>query len=428
MPDIGKIVGESRIMYSLKMAPRQPVPRSKIAYGGNTAWLGGASTHNRTVARPRWAARTRHFFLNPTWKTLPLVLLLVCLAGALPAPPLALFFGWLLDIRWDEIFTRPEMMSRFAWLGGACQALCAYLFGILPLEYVRPRLRKYPKGVTYTAAFAGALFGAASGCMLAFSRIRELLGGGSALRAQPPMGRIIALSFVITVSAGLLMIVVRTVIAESENRELALAEAAALAKAHALQSQINPHFFFNTLTTISALAELDSRAAKELVGQLAELFRYTLSCSQFELVTIEQELEFVANYLLIEQARFRRRLRFEMPPTGTGAGLMLPGLTLQPLVENAIRHGIAKRREGGTVKIALDRFAEFCVLSVANEVAVPYDPSFPDPEQVFKPGHSLANTRDRLSLAFQGRATLDFLQDGSWVRVVLRMPVLEQAS
>lgn len=93
-----------------------------------------------------------------------------------------------------------------------------------------------------------------------------MLGSGRVLRSQPPNGRLLALSFMITISAGLLMLLVRTILAEAENRELALAEAAALAKTHALQSQINPHFFFNTLTTVSALAELDSRAARELVG------------------------------------------------------------------------------------------------------------------------------------------------------------------
>ncbi len=392
------------------------------------AWPLNRSAYDGTVARPRWTARARRFFLNPTWKSLPLVLLLVCIAGAVPAPPLALFFGWLLDIHWDEIFAKPEIMSHFAWLGGACQALCAYLFGILPLEYIRPRLRQYPKIVTYASAFSGALLGACSGSILAFSPVRHLLGSENVLRAQPPMGRIVALSFVITISAGLLMILVRTVIAEAENRELALAEAAALAKAHALQSQINPHFFFNTLTTISALADMDSRAAKVLVGQLAELFRYTLSCSRFELVTMEQELEFVGNYLLIEQARFRRRLRFEMPPPGTGADLMVPGLTLQPLVENAIRHGIGKRREGGTIKIALDRLADHWLVSVANEVATLDDPASVEPEHVFKPGHSLANTRDRLSLAFQGRASVDFRQADGWARIVLRIPVLKALS
>ena len=404
-------------------------------------WAGGkgGSIPTSTVARFGWWARVRHFFLKPNWKTLPAAVLLVCIAGALPAPPLALFIGWLLDIRWEEVFTRPEMLNSYAWLGGACQALCVYLFGILPLEHLRPRLRRYPRSVIYAAACAGALLGASSGALLAFSRVRLLLGhflgGGRVLRAQLPKGRLFALSFMITIGAGLLTLLVRTILAEAENRELALAEAAALARAHALQSQINPHFFFNTLTTVSALAELDSRAARELVGQLAQLFRYTLSCSRFELVTMAQELEFVGNYLLIEQARFRRRLRFEMPPADAGRDLRLPGLTLQPLVENAIRHGIAKRREGGLIKIALERLTapptrldrsggeSVWILSVANQIEFPDDPSSFDPEQLFRPGHSLANTRDRLALAFHGRATLDFLrEEGDWVKVVLRLP------
>lgn len=360
---------------------------------------------------------------------------LVCIGAALPAPAVARFVGWLLDLHWDQVFRNPDRMPDFARLDAACQALCCYLFGILPLEYLRPRLRKYPKAATYAAAFGGAILGALSGSLLAAGKVNDLLGGASVLRMQPPTGRVLALSFAISISALLLMILVRTVVAEAEIREHALAEAAALAKAHALQSQINPHFFFNTLTTVSALADLDSRAAKELVGQLAELFRYTLSCSRFEMVSLADELEFVRNYLLIEQARFRRRLHFEMPAPGTGANLLLPGLTLQPLVENAIRHGISKRREGGTVKIGLERVEpteaawdgspreSAWVIYVANQIAVMDDPPPLIEEVVFRSGHALANTRDRLALAFHGRAKIQFLRDSDeWVKVVLVLP------
>src|SRR5690349_11546200 len=103
------------------MAPRQHAPPWRDASGREMAWLRNRSG---TVAHPRWTARARHSFLNPSWKSLPVVLALVCVAGALPGPPLALFFGWLLDIHWEEIFARPEMLNRFAWLGGACQGLC----------------------------------------------------------------------------------------------------------------------------------------------------------------------------------------------------------------------------------------------------------------------------------------------------------------
>ncbi|MFN0101770.1 MAG: sensor histidine kinase [Bryobacteraceae bacterium] len=317
------------------------------------------------------------------------------------------------------------MLIPFACLAGACHALGAYLFCILPLEYLRPRLHEQPTSIKYLAAFACVLAGVFSGYLLANSGVRRLLGGSSTLIAAPLAGKLAALSLIMVIGVVLLVVAVRTVMAAAELRERALGEAAARAQAQALQAQINPHFFFNTLTTISALADFDSRAAKELVGQLAQLFRYTLSCSQFEFVTLEQELEFVANYLLIEQARFRRRLSFELPPAGTGRGILLPGLTLQPLVENAVRHGIAKRRDGGLIKVGLERDESAWVLSVANQVEVSEGLPPLTAERAFRPGHSLTNTRDRLALAFHGRATLEVFNEGTgWVKIVARLPLM----
>jgi two-component system sensor histidine kinase AlgZ len=208
-------------------------------------------------------------------------------------------------------------------------------------------------------------------------------------------------------------------IAEGEVREQALAAAAANARARALQAQINPHFFFNTLTTVSALAELDGRAAKELVGRLAQLFRYTLSSSQRDMVTIEEELEFISNYLSIEQARFPRRLRFELPATTSPVRVLLPGLTLQPLVENAVRHGIARRREGGTVQVKLDFSDSTCCVAISNPLASDDGAQLLSGADALRPGHSLANVRDRLALVFEGRADLKmFINSDRWVTVV----------
>ena len=151
----GNFVTISPIKYSLKDGARRRLPPRRSAPGRRVAWSKGGSISTSTVARSRWGARFRLFFLKPTWKTLPAAVFVVCIAGALPAPPLALFVGWLLDIRWDEIFIRPEVLNRYAWLGGACEALCVYLFGVLPLEYFRPRLRRYPKSVIYATAFGG---------------------------------------------------------------------------------------------------------------------------------------------------------------------------------------------------------------------------------------------------------------------------------
>jgi hypothetical protein len=378
---------------------------------------------HKDLTQARLLRRIIHLILKPTWKSFPAALLLVCVLGALPAPALALFFGWILDIRWEQVFREPRKMIPSACIGGACQALCAWLLCILPFEHLRPYLRRYPRSVTYGMVFGSAMLASSAGWLLASSSAANSLVGARLLAGRQPSGRLAALSVLTVISSSLLMVVVRSILADGEIRERALAEAAALAKAHALQSQINPHFFFNTLTTVSALAELDSRAAKELVGQLAQLFRYTLSCSQLELVTVEQELEFVSNYLLIEQARFRRRLTFELPPPEAGRGILVPGLTLQPLVENAVRHGIAKRREGGVIKVGLEQRESFCMLTVANQISLEDLPPL-RADQVFLPGHSLTNTRDRLALVFHGQASLTFAEDASgWVKVVLRLPL-----
>lgn len=378
----------------------------------------------RTIARIGALIWTIVF--RPTWKTFPIACVGIAAIAAAVAPASMPVIGWLLRFDWNEIFANPSSMAGFARAGGVCVAVGTYAFGIVPVELMRPRLRRYPPMLTYALAIGGAMLGASAGLALAHSGLLgELLGGPHAMRMTPPRGRMSALSFVVAASAAGFAMLLRTIFTEAENRERVLSEAAALAKAHALQSQINPHFFFNTLTTISALAELDSRAAKQLVGRLADLFRYTLACSKFEMVTLSAELEFVANYLSIEQTRFGRRLHFELPAPSSGSDVLVPGLTLQPIVENAIRHGIAKRREGGFVRVSIERpEPHTCRVLVVNQVPVEEDDPQPHPDGVFRPGHALANTRDRLDIAFRGSARLDFIRDSDeWVTVSLTVPV-----
>jgi LytS/YehU family sensor histidine kinase len=177
-----------------------------------------------------------------------------------------------------------------------------------------------------------------------------------------------------------------------EMRQAQLAEAAAKAQAAALQSQINPHFFFNTLNTLAALIPTEADSAQEIVGRLADMFRYTLACSRVESVTLNQELEFTENYLRLEQARFRDRLRVTLPPQEFG-DILLPGLSLQPLVENAIKYGVAQRVEGGSVEVAVHRNGSECRVDVLSASDGPVQQ-----DRFFLAGHALENVRDRLRL------------------------------
>jgi LytS/YehU family sensor histidine kinase len=196
---------------------------------------------------------------------------------------------------------------------------------------------------------------------------------------------------------------------EREMREAQMAEAAAKAQAAALQSQINPHFFFNTLNTLSALMPAEAVCAQEIVGRLADMFRYTLACSRAEAVTLDQELEFTENYLRIEQARFRERLKVTLPRAEFG-DIPLPGLSLQPLVENAIKYGVAPRVEGGAVEVAVRRNGVGCYVDVLSPK---------DGKAVFRAGHALENVRDRLKLFGGEKSGVEFGEDPAHVRVSL---------
>jgi sensor histidine kinase YesM len=126
---------------------------------------------------------------------------------------------------------------------------------------------------------------------------------------------------------------------EAEIREERLKVLAAQSELKALKAQINPHFLFNTLNTIAQLIHADPAQAEATVERLAEMFRYVLAGSERGLVPLEEELSFVDDYLAIEQARFGERLRITREIAPEALNVPVPSLILQPLVENAVRHG-----------------------------------------------------------------------------------------
>jgi len=126
---------------------------------------------------------------------------------------------------------------------------------------------------------------------------------------------------------------------EKERQEERLRALATQAELKALKAQINPHFLFNTLNTIAALTHTDPAKAEATIERLAEMFRYVLTGSERGLVSLEEELSFLDDYLEIEQARFGERLRVTHEVAPETLDVLIPSLILQPLVENAVRHG-----------------------------------------------------------------------------------------
>jgi LytS/YehU family sensor histidine kinase len=167
--------------------------------------------------------------------------------------------------------------------------------------------------------------------------------------------------------------------------------AEARAEAAALTAQIRPHFLFNTLNAISAQVKHDPDAAQENLGRLADMFRYTMHHARQDLVPIADEIALAREYLLLEKARFGERLSFELPEPV--AELEVPGLTLQPLVENAVRHGIAKTISGGCIHVSLERLPHRWALRVRNPISA--NRTIPE-EYLFREGHALWILKRRL--------------------------------
>jgi len=151
-------------------------------------------------------------------------------------------------------------------------------------------------------------------------------------------------------------------LAKVENQAKLLASA----ERRALQAQINPHFLFNALNTIISVSRKDSDEARRLLVDLSQFFRNNLSVGM-ELVPLEQEIEHVKAYLSIEQARFGERLKTEFSISSPDAlSVKVPPLILQPLVENAVKHGIMPKPEGGKVTVKIEEFSQGVVVSVKD--------------------------------------------------------------
>jgi two-component system, LytTR family, sensor kinase len=188
----------------------------------------------------------------------------------------------------------------------------------------------------------------------------------------------------------------------ARNEELQrakLQQALAESELQALKSQLQPHFLFNTLNGISALIEVDRRRAREMVLKLSDLLRTVLQDGTADLIPLEEELKFAEAYLDIEKMRLDERLeiRWKIPPDTRH--LLVPPLILQPLVENAIVHGVAGSREGGWLEIELESNEKSIALKVSNSVRGKGTPGS---------GLGLQNTKARLNYLYGDEARLDF--------------------
>ena len=198
-----------------------------------------------------------------------------------------------------------------------------------------------------------------------------------------------------------------------------LNEQLVMAQLHALRQQIEPHFLFNTLNSVAGLVrEGRTDAAVSMIAELSELLRRMLDDSVRQQVPLREEMDFAEKYLSIQKLRFTDRLRIEMDVPGELYLAQVPSLILQPMVENAIKHGIAKRVKGGTIRIAASRCDGTLTLSVSDD-----GPGLPATWEATRTGIGISNVRSRLQTLYGSAFDINIRnQSSGGVEVSVALP------
>ncbi len=302
----------------------------------------------------------------------------------------------------------PGAFARFVPMGIIFANAIGFAAG-LSARFILPRYGTLPKGVRFPLAVITLLAGGAFGTALVifFNPVMVFYQGRLVLF-------LIIVSSVVAVIVGLIVYNYERLrdqieasyraIAETRVREERLRELAARSELKALKAQINPHFLFNALNSISALISIDPDAAHRTLERLAGIFRGTLLASEKESVPFGKELELVDAYLDVERARFGDRLVVEQSIADGAREVAVPPLILQPVVENAVRHGISPQIEGGRIRIDAD-VADGSLRIVVEDDGTGVDAN--EQDDMLARGYGLRNVRDRLSTRFG---------DGEWFR------------
>jgi two-component system LytT family sensor kinase len=203
---------------------------------------------------------------------------------------------------------------------------------------------------------------------------------------------------------------------EAEHQVLEQRFLASQAELKSLKTTIHPHFLFNSLTALSTLTISDPKRAQEVCLQLSDFFRYNLRYSQQENITVEDELKHVENYLSIEKTRLGTRLRTDMNIDKKVLSIPFLPLTLLPIVENAVKHGIQQCIEGGTLSLSIQKKETSLQIKVSN----PFE-SLSHPQK--GEGYGLASLKQRIHAHYGEDAYLNIKRDEKTFSVTLTIPI-----
>jgi sensor histidine kinase YesM len=333
------------------------------------------------------------------------------LAGGLVGLAIALFSG------------APGAIARFAPVGVLFGNAIGFAAG-LSARFVLPRYVALPPYIRFPLAIITLLAGGAFGTVLVI-----IMNPLAVLYEGRLLSLLLIVDSIVAAVVGLIVYNYERMrdaielgyraLAETRVKEERLRELAARSELKALKAQINPHFLFNALNSVSALIAIDPDAAQRTLERLAGVLRGTLLASEKESIPLRQELEVVDAYLDVEKARFGKRLRVEQAVSAEAGDVPVPPLIVQPVVENAIRHGISPQVE--TVRILAE------VRGGRLHIVVEDDGAGMDPcrrETLMAGGFGLRNVRDRLTTRFgKGEWFKVESASGEGMRVELVVPV-----
>ena len=298
----------------------------------------------------------------------------------------------------------------------------AYAFVCLSAWYVSRSTPIATSGIARLLATAlGASFLSSSGWLLLARLWTTALTRYTTLRF--PFGEIAPMLFGFGLLLFMLSIAVSYVVAafeharDAERRQLQAQVQSREAELRSLRAQIDPHFLFNSLHSISALTTADPAGARRMTILLGDFLRESLSLGAAARIPLAKELSLVEKYLDIERVRLGERLQVRVASTNEAGECLLPPLLLQPIVENAVKHGITHRLDGGTVAVTARCTQARLTIVVDN----PADADRPSRSGT---GMGLQNVRSRLRALFGGDASVHWAEaDGQW-RVEVTLPAV----
>jgi two-component system LytT family sensor kinase len=323
---------------------------------------------------------------------------------------------------WTELFF-VVLLSWLPW------ALATPYILRLGMQYPLLQVRSFRTWMRHAGAWA--TISIASGAWDGL--LEELLSPWTPEVAPGPLGALVLkkiygqlLSSMILYGCVLLvgsMLESRGRLARQQMEAARLSEQLANAQLDALRHQIEPHFLFNTLNAIAGLVrEQKNEDAVEMIARLSEFLRKVLRDPGRQEVPLGEEVELVEKYLEIQKVRFADRLQVKVEVGKELAGALVPGLILQPIVENAVKHGIARRMQGGTIEISAARVNGKLSLKVYND-----GPGLPGDWEGKREAIGLTNVRERLQSLYGKESELRIgNEDGGGVRVSILVPYREE--